>query len=80
MMPGYSYFQPGRDALHGEGPAFLRKLAEAGAPKGTMLDMMGHVSAAMLGRESYMRARAHREVVTSFENRVFSRVVRSGGR
>jgi hypothetical protein len=36
------------------------KLAEAGVPESTMLDMMGHVSAAMLRRYSHIRRGARR--------------------
>ena len=43
-------------------------MAEAGVPESTMLDMMGHVSAAMLRRYSDIRAR--REAILALESRV----------
>jgi integrase len=59
-----------RDLRH----SFCTKLAEAGVPEITMLDMMGHVSAAMLKRYSHIRARARREAIDSIEFRQNSNV------
>ncbi|MBK5294114.1 MAG: tyrosine-type recombinase/integrase [Acidobacteriia bacterium] len=38
--------------------SFCTKLAEAGEPESTMLDIMGHMSTAMLRRYSHIRAQA----------------------
>lgn len=56
--------------LHDLRHSFCTKLAEAGVPEATMLDMMGHVSAAMLRRYSHIRAKARREAMTALEGRV----------
>jgi hypothetical protein len=56
--------------LHGFRHAFCRNVAEAGVPKGTMLDMMGHVSTAMLTRDSDIRLLARRDAVGAVESRV----------
>ena len=40
--------------------SFCTKLAENGVPEATMLDMMGHVSAAMLRCDSHALVRARR--------------------
>jgi integrase len=61
--------------LHDLRHSFCTKLAEAGVPESTMLDMMGHVSAAMLRRYSHIRAKARREAITALENRVSSGVL-----
>jgi hypothetical protein len=45
-------------------------LAEAGVPESTMLDMMGHVSAAMLRRYSHIRAKARRDAIAALEGRI----------
>ncbi len=60
--------------LHDLRHSFCTKLAEAGVPESTMLDMMGHVSAAMLRRYSHIRAKARREAMTALESRVSSGV------
>lgn len=53
--------------LHDLRHSFCTKLAEAAVPESTMLDMMGHVSAAMLRRYSHIRAKSRREAITSLE-------------
>lgn len=55
--------------LHDLRHSFCTKLAEAGVPESTMLDMMGHVSGAMLRRYSHIRAKARREAIASLESR-----------
>jgi integrase len=55
--------------LHDLRHSFCTKLAEAGVPEGTMLDMMGHVSTAMLRRYSHIRAQARRDAIDSLESR-----------
>ena len=50
--------------LHDLRHSFCTKLAEAGVPESTMLDIMGHVSTAMLRRYSHIRAQARREAMT----------------
>jgi integrase len=55
--------------LHDLRHTFCTKMAEAGVPEATMLDMMGHVSAAMLRRYSHIRAKARREAIDALENR-----------
>ena len=42
---------------------FCTKMAEAGVPESTMLDIMGHMSTAMLRRYSHIRAKARREAM-----------------
>ncbi|MBI3698617.1 MAG: tyrosine-type recombinase/integrase [Acidobacteria bacterium] len=44
--------------LHDPRHSFCAKLGEAGVPESTMLDIMGHVSTAMLRRYSHIRDRA----------------------
>jgi integrase len=61
-----------RCRLHDLRHSFCTKCAEAGVPEGTMLDMMGHVSAAMLRRYSHIRAQARREAIAAVEARVNS--------
>lgn len=56
--------------LHDLRHSFCTKMAEAGVPESTMLDMMGHVSAAMLRRYSHIRAKARREAIEAIEARV----------
>jgi integrase len=56
--------------LHDLRHSFCTKLAEAGVPESTMLDMMGHVSASMLRRYSHIRATARREAIAALEGRV----------
>jgi len=58
--------------LHDLRHSFCTKLAEAGVPEPTMLDIMGHVSAAMLRRYSYIRAKARRDAIAAIETRVSS--------
>ena len=53
--------------LHDLRHSFCTKLAEAGVPESTMLDMMGHVSPAMLRRYSHIRAKARREAIAALE-------------
>ena len=53
--------------LHDLRHGFCTKLGEAGVPERTMLDMMGHVSTAMLQRYSHIRARARRDAITALE-------------
>jgi integrase len=53
--------------LHDLRHSFCTKLAEAGVPESTMLDMMGHVSAAMLRRYSHIRAQARRDAIAALE-------------
>jgi len=50
--------------------SFCTKLGEEGVPEATMLDMMGHVSVAMLRRYSHIRATARREAISALESRV----------
>ncbi|MCW5976838.1 MAG: site-specific integrase [Bryobacteraceae bacterium] len=58
--------------LHDLRHSFCTKLGEAGVPERTMLDIMGHVSAAMLKRYSHIRAKARREAIEAVESRQFS--------
>jgi integrase len=58
--------------LHDFRHSFCTKLAEAGVPEGTMLDIMGHVSTAMLRRYSHIRAQARRDAIDALESRQFS--------
>jgi hypothetical protein len=44
------------------------KLAENGTPESTMLDMMGHISPAMLRRYSHIRAKARRDAIAALES------------
>ena len=60
--------------LHDLRHSFCTKLAEPGVPESTMLDMMGHMSAAMLRRYSHIRAKARREAIAAIEARVFDGV------
>ena len=55
--------------LHDLRHSFCTKLAEAGVPESTMLDMMGHVSPAMLRRYSHIRAKSRREAIAAIEGR-----------
>jgi len=57
--------------LHDLRHSFCTKLAEKGVPERTMLDMMGHVSAAMLRRYSHIRAQARRDAIAALEGRVY---------
>jgi site-specific recombinase XerD len=59
-----------RDLPH----SFFTKMAEAGVPEGTMLDMMGHVSTVMLRRYSHIRAQTRREAMDTLESRQFPKV------
>jgi integrase len=45
------------------------EMAEAGVPEGTMLDIMGHMSAAMLRRYSHIRQAAKVEAMQAIESR-----------
>jgi integrase len=58
--------------LHDLRHSFCTKMAEAGVPESTMLDMMGHVSAAMLKRYSHIRAQARREAISALETKAVS--------
>jgi integrase len=58
--------------LHDFRHSFCTKLAEAGVPEATMLDMMGHVSTAMLRRYSDIRAQARRDAISAVEARAIS--------
>ena len=58
--------------LHDLRHSFCTKLGEAGTPESTMLDMMGHVSAAMLRRYSHIRAQARRDAIAAMEARALS--------
>jgi integrase len=60
--------------LHDLRHSFCTKLGEAGVPENTMLDMMGHVSPAMLRRYSHIRAEARRAAIAALEARVSVRV------
>lgn len=53
--------------LHDLRHSFCTKLAEAGVPESTMLDMMGHVSPSMLRRYSHIRAQARRDAIAALE-------------
>jgi integrase len=61
--------------LHDLRHSFCTKLAEAGVPESTMLDMMGHVSPTMLRRYSHIRAKARREAIDALEARQVLNVV-----
>jgi integrase len=56
--------------LHDLRHSFCTKLAEAGVPESTMLDMMGHVSPVMLRRYSHIRAKARSEAIAALESGV----------
>ncbi len=58
--------------LHDLRHSFCTKLAEAGVPESTMLDIMGHVSTAMLRRYSHIRAQARRDAIDALESRQLS--------
>lgn len=58
--------------LHDLRHSFCTKLAEAGVPESTMLDIMGHVSKTMLRRYSHIRAQARREAIDALEARQIS--------
>jgi integrase len=55
--------------LHDMRHSFCTKLAEAGVPESTMLDIMGHVSTSMLRRYSHIRAKARRDAIDAVESR-----------
>ena len=55
--------------LHDLRHSFCTKLAENGVPERTMLDMMGHVSSAMLRRYSHIRAQARRDAISALEGK-----------
>jgi integrase len=54
--------------LHDLRHSFCTKLAEAGVPESTMLDIMGHMSQAMLRRYSHIRGKARREAIAAVES------------
>ena len=56
--------------LHDLRHSFCTKLAEAGIPEQVMLDMMGHVSQAMLKRYSHIRLEARRRAIEALERGV----------
>jgi integrase len=56
-----------RCRLHDLRHTFCTKLGEAGIAESTMLDMMGHVSAAMLKRYSHIRLEARRRAIEALE-------------
>jgi integrase len=60
--------------LHDLRHSFCTKLAEAGVAESVMLDMMGHVSPAMLKRYSHIRARAREEAIATLETRELSKL------
>ena len=51
------------------GTRSARSWARQAFPESTMLDIMGHVSPAMLRRYSHIRARARREAIRAVEAR-----------
>ena len=53
--------------MHDLRHTFCTKLAEAGIPEQVMLDMMGHVSQAMLKRYSHIRLEARRRAIQALE-------------
>jgi integrase len=61
--------------LHDLRHSFCTKLAEAGVPESTMLDMMEHVSMAMLRRYSHIKAQARRDAIDALESRQLSNAV-----
>ena len=59
-----------REVQAPQSPAFvLHKAAGAGVPESTMLDIMGHVSTAMLKRYSHIRAQARSDAIDALESR-----------
>ena len=57
----------GHCRLHDLRHTFCTKLAEAGLAEQFMLDMMGHVSQAMLKRYSHIRLEARRRAIEALE-------------
>lgn len=55
--------------LHDLRHSFCTKLGEAGIPERTMLDMMGHMSVAMLRRYSHIRSQARRDAIDALEGK-----------
>ena len=53
-------------------PLIAKRLAEAGVSEGAMLDIMGHVSRAMLRRYLHVRARARRDAMKRAESQRYS--------
>ena len=53
--------------LHDLRHTFCTKLAEAGIPEQVMLDLLGHVSQAMLKRYSHNRLEARRRAIEALE-------------
>ena len=58
--------------LHDLRHGFCTKLGESNASEAVMLDMMGHMSVAMLRRYSHVRSQARREAITAMEKRATS--------
>jgi len=58
--------------LHDLRHSFCTKLADERVPESTMLDMMGHVSAAMLRRYSHIRVQARKDAIRKLESRANS--------
>jgi integrase len=54
--------------------SFATKLSEAGVPESTMLELMGHMSAAMLHHYSHIRDRARRQAIADVERRHVSQI------
>ena len=63
--------------LHDLRHSFCSKLAEQGVPEYAMMDLMGHVSTAMLRRYSHIRAEARRAAIAALER---AAAVRGGQR
>lgn len=55
--------------LHDFRHSFCTRMAEASVAESTMLDIMGHVSSAMLRRYSHIRSQARRDAITAVEAR-----------
>jgi len=53
--------------LHDLRHTFCTKLAEAGIPEQVMLDLLGHVSQAMMKRWSHIRLEARRRAIEALE-------------
>lgn len=64
---------PGEEETYlGRAAGICTKLAEAGVPESTMLDMMGHVSTAMLRRYSHIFGRKLAGMLSMRSNRASS--------
>ena len=57
--------------LHDLRHSFCTKLVRPGVPESTMLDIMGHVSPAMLRRYSHIRDKAPNEPIAALEAKQF---------